>query len=98
MTTRVTSFSISSAGPVELLVDLARQFARHAGDRLELLPCSRQEPLRRAEVLEQRALANRPHPPQLVEHRAGHRPVAAAAMMVDRETVGLVTNPLQELR
>ena len=46
---------------------------------------------------EQGALADGADAFQRVEHRAGHRPVAAAAVMLDREAVGLVADPLQEL-
>ena len=54
--------------------------------------------LRRAEVLEQRALARRADAGQLVEDRLGHRLVAAGAVVGDREAVRLVAHALQQLQ
>src|SRR5262249_30351680 len=87
-----------SSGPVELLVDVARNLAGDTGDRLEFLAAGRKEPLGRAEVLEQGALAGRADALQLIEDRSGHRLVAAASVVLDREPVGLVADPLQQLR
>src|SRR6476469_4297927 len=101
MTTTVTSFppsAIASAGPVELLVDFAGELAGQAGNRLELVAAGGEEALGGSEVLEQGALADRADSLQLVEHRAGHRPIAAAAVVLDREAVRLVADPLEELR
>src|SRR5689334_9516068 len=89
--------SISLANAMELLVDLAPEFARQAGHTLEFLPRGRQEALRGAEVFEQGALAGGADAFQRVEDRAGHRPVAAPAVVFDREAVGLVADPLKEL-
>ena len=89
--------SVSLANSVQLLVDLAPYFARQAGHRLELLPGGGEEPLRGAEVLEQGALAGRADSFQRVEDGAGHRPVAPPAVVFDREAVGLIADPLQEL-
>src|SRR5919106_2765680 len=89
ITTMVTCLRLCSAltstRPVELFVDLARQLARQPGHRLELLPARSHEALRGAEVLQQGSLANRAHAPKLVEDRARHRTIAAAAMVLDRE-------------
>src|ERR671911_2063117 len=73
-----------SVGPVQLLVYLAAHFARQAGHCLELLAGGGEKPLRRAEVLQQGALARRADPRQLVEHGPlEHAAVAAAAVVVD---------------
>src|SRR3954454_20223052 len=88
-----------SVGPVELLVYLAAYFARQAGHRLELLAGAGEEPRRRPEVLQQRPLAGRADSGQRIEDRAfQHAAVAAAAMVLDREAVGLVAHPLQQPR
>src|ERR1700744_1534385 len=89
--------SISLAHLVQLLVDLPSSFARQAGPALEFLAAGGQQPLRRAEMLQQGALAGGSDPAQLVDHRTGHRPVAPAAVVFDREAVRLVADPLQEL-
>src|ERR1700759_5346244 len=89
--------SVWLANSVQLLVDLTPYFARQAGHALEFLAAGGEQPLRRAEVLQQGALADRADPLQVVEHRAGHRPVAPAAVVFDREPVRLVADPLQEL-
>ena len=47
---------------------------------------------------EQRALARRADAGQLVEQRAGHRAVAAGAVVGDREAVRLVADALQQLQ
>src|SRR5215210_360370 len=86
------------SGPVELLVDLARELSGHAGHGLDLLAAGGEEALRGAEVGEEGPLADRPHPAQLVEDRARHRLVAPAAVVLDREAVGLVAHPLEQLR
>src|SRR4051794_1085444 len=89
----------SSVGPVELLVYLAAYFARQTGHRLELLAGGGEEPLRRPEVLQQRSLARRADPRELVEDRAPEQAaVAAAAVVLDREPVRLVADPLQQAR
>src|SRR5215218_9898534 len=100
MTTSVTCFAVAtSVGSVELLMDLAAYFARQAGHCLELLAGGGEESLRRAEVLQQGALAGGADPGQLVEDRAfEHAAVTAAAVVLDREAVGLVADPLQEPR
>src|SRR6478672_6221269 len=101
MTTTVTSFppsAIASTGPVELLVDFAGELAGQTGNRLELFAAGGEEALGGAEVLEQGTLADGADSPQPIEHRAGHRPVAAAAVVLDREAVRLVADPLEELR
>src|SRR5215203_1061611 len=93
------SDSLALVGPVELLVYLAAYFARQAGHCLELLAGGGEKPLWRTEVLQQRPLPCRPDTRQLVEHRAlQHPPVAAAAVVVDREAVRLVADPLQQPR
>src|SRR3954447_9915359 len=87
----------SSVGPVELLVYLATYFARQAGHRLELLAGGGEEPLRGPEMLQQRPLAGRADPGELVEDRPPeHAAVAAAAMVVDRKPMRLVADPLQQ--
>src|SRR3954451_9497709 len=100
MTTRVTCFAIAaSVGSVELLMDLAAYFARQTGHCLELLAGGGEEPLRRPEVLQQRPLPRRADTGELVEDRTAEQAaVAAAAMVVDREAVGLVADPLQQAR
>ena len=57
---------------------------------------ARQEPVGRAEVLEQRALADRADAAQPVEDRGRHRLAAAPAMEVEREAMRLVADPLQQ--
>src|ERR1700709_199307 len=89
--------SVSLANSVQLLVDLPAYFAMQAGHRLELLAGGVDKPLRRRGMVQQGALGDRAHPLQLVEHGAGHRPVATASVVVDREAMGLVADPLQEL-
>ena len=59
---------------------------------------ARQEALRRAEVAQQHALAGGPDARQLVEDRALHRPVAADAVVLDREAVRLVADALEQLQ
>ena len=54
--------------------------------------------LGRAEVREQRPLAGRADPGQLVQQRAGHRTVAANAVVGDRKAVGLVADALEQLQ
>src|SRR5690348_6546049 len=100
MTTSVTAFAVAtSVGSVELLMDLAAYFARQAGHRLELLAGGGEEPLRRAEVLQQRSLASRADSGQGIEDRAfEHAAVATAAVVVDREPMRLVADPLQQPR
>src|SRR4051812_37113277 len=89
----------SSVGPVELLVYLAAYFARQTGHCLELLAGGGEEPLRRPEVLQQRPLAGRTDAWELVEDRPPEQAaVAAAAMVLDREAVRLVADPLQQAR
>ncbi len=82
---------------VHVVVDLARDLARQPGHRLELLAARAQEALGRAEVLQDAALARRPDAGQLVEDRARHRLVAAAAVELDREAVRLVADALEQL-
>jgi ABC-type tungstate transport system permease subunit len=89
--------SISLATATMLLVDLTPEFARQAGHALQFLAGGGKEALRGAEMLQQRALAGRADALQRVEDGTGHRPVAAAAVVFDREAVGLVADPLQEL-
>src|SRR4051812_9701675 len=89
----------SSVGPVELLVYLPAYFARQTGHFLQLLAGGSEEPLWRPEVLQQRSLARRADPGELVEDRPPeHAAVAAAAVVVDREAVRLVADPLQQAR
>src|SRR3954449_3695339 len=87
----------SSSGLVEVGVELARDLLREAGDALELLARGAEYRLGGAEVLEQRALARRADPGQLVHDRLGHRPVAADAVVGDREAVRLVADALEQL-
>src|ERR671919_228812 len=75
---------------MQLLVDIARQLSRNTRNRLESLAGRGEEALGGAEVTQEGALAGRPDALQAVEHRAGHRPVAATAVVLDRETVRLV--------
>jgi hypothetical protein len=47
-------------------------------------------------VLQQSALSHRAHAAQLIEDGMGHRTVPAAAVMLDREAMRLVADPLEE--
>ena len=47
----------------------------------------------RSEMSDQRTLAGRSDTRQLVKQRGGHRPVAARAVVGDRDAMGLVANP-----
>src|SRR3954452_8164434 len=85
------------AGAVQGGVQVARRLAGEAGHRLELLARRADDSLRRAEVVEQRALAGGADAGQVVEQRRGHRAVAPRAMVRDREAVGLVAHTRQEL-
>src|SRR5690554_2818101 len=87
---------VTSPGLVELAVDVAGELPRDPRDRLELLAARGDDPLRRAEVVEERALARRPDAAELVEQRGGHRLPAAGAVVVEREPVRLVADPLQQ--
>src|SRR3954451_22820302 len=87
----------SAAGLVQPAVEVARELAGHAGDRLELLPRGGEHRLGRAEVVEERALSRRADARQIVEDRRGHRPVAADPVVRDREAVGLVADALEQL-
>src|SRR5687768_8998892 len=83
---------------VQVRVEVAGGLRRQPGHRLELLARRAERGLRRAEVLEQRALALGPDAGQAVEHGLGHLPVAALAVMGDREAMRLVAQALQELQ
>src|SRR4051812_42904339 len=61
-----------AAGAMQVGPDLAGGLARQAGRGLELLARGRQHRLGRAEVRQQRALARRPDPRQVVEDRRRH--------------------------
>src|SRR5437879_137772 len=89
---------LPSARAVELTMDVARELARDARDRLELLATGPRDAIGRAEVLEQRALSCRPDTGKLVEQRTRERPRSPLAVKVEREAVGLVADPLQEPR
>src|SRR6478735_12815880 len=77
-------------------MDVAGELSRDAGDGLELLAARSDQPLGRAEVREQRPLADRPHAWQLVEQGTRHRLVAPLPVELDRETVRLVAHPLEQ--
>src|SRR5215217_5799556 len=79
-------------------MDVAGDLARQPGHRLELLAARLQEALRRAEVLEDAPLSRRAHAGELVEDRAGHRPVTASTVELDREPVRLVADALEQLQ
>ena len=79
-------------------VEVAADLGRHAGHALEVLARRGQHRLRRAEVLEQRALAGRADAGQPVEDRLRHRGVAAGAVVGDREAVRLVADALEQLQ
>src|SRR4051795_7317460 len=83
---------------VEVRVEGPSPLLREAGDPLELLARRGDDRLRRAEVLEQRALAGGADAGQLVEQRGRHGAVAAGAVVRDREAVGLVAYALEELQ
>src|SRR3954452_23414409 len=83
-----------TASAVQVGVDLARGLAGEAGDGLELIARRRDDGLRRAEVLEQRALASGADAGQVVEQRRRHRAVAARPVVGDREPVRLVAHAL----
>src|SRR5947209_8222832 len=83
---------------VHVFVDVAPDLAGQARNGLELLTTRLQKPLRGPEMREQQALAGRPDAGQLVEHRPGHRAVAATTMELDRKAMRLVARPLQQLQ
>src|SRR5690349_8730191 len=80
----------SARRTVEIGVEITRGLRRQPRHRLELVARGAQHRLRRAEVLQQRALALRADAGQAVEHRLGHLAVAARAVVGDREAVRLV--------
>src|SRR5215210_6665276 len=78
-------------------MDLARHLPGQSGHRLELLARGRNETLGRAEVVHEQPLSRRAHARQIIEDRAGHRLVAAAAVELDRKAVRLVADALKEM-
>src|SRR4051794_17668254 len=87
----------STAGPVEICVQIARDLRGQAGHPLELLARGVEHRVGRAEVRQQRLLALRPDAGQAVEDRLRHLFVAALAVVRDGEAVRLVADALQEL-
>src|ERR671921_2255974 len=96
--TRDTRRPNASGRFAQVPVDVARDLAGQPWHRFELLARGREEPLGRAEVVEQQALARRPHAGQVVEDRACHRSVAAPAVELDRETMRLVADSLEQVQ
>ena len=78
-------------------MDLPADLRGDAGNALQLLGRRLEQPLRRAEVLDQRSLASRADAGQCVEDRFAGLRIAAAAVEAEGEAVRLVADPLQEL-
>src|SRR6266566_9558457 len=78
-----------SPGTVQVAVQLACDLAGEAGHGLQLLTRGRRDRLGRAEVSQQRALAGRTNPRQLVQQRAVQRAAAARAVMRQCEAMRL---------
>src|SRR5262245_4693347 len=87
-----------STRAVELAVDVARELARDARDRLELLAAGPRDAIGGPEVVQQGPLSRRTHAGKLVEQRTRERPRAPLAVKFEREAVGLVADALQEPR
>jgi len=83
---------------VEVALDGETHVVDEAVDLPETVFRGGDEPLGRAEVVEKGALAGRADTLQLIQHGPRHGAIPAASVMLDREPVGLVADPLEELR
>src|SRR5262249_42408554 len=90
--------ALSTAGLVQLVVDAPRRLRRHARYALELLRRRFEHLLDRPEVVEQRAPTRRADALQVVEDGCEAARLATLSVKVERETVRLVADPLQELQ
>src|SRR5581483_9033801 len=91
--TRAERGASTAARLVQLGVDLPGCLSRDAGHALQLLRRGLEEPLRRAEVPEQRAAAHGADPLQLVEDRAERPRLASLPVEAEREAVRLIADP-----
>src|SRR3954468_7752863 len=82
---------------MQLRVDRTGRLRRHAGNALELFLARLEQPLRGAEMAQQRAPPRRAHALEVVEDRAPRPRLAPLAVEAEREPMSLVADPLQQL-
>src|ERR1051325_2127151 len=95
--TRCHTFGITSPDLVHVLVHVTGHLSGNTRHGLEFLSRGFEEALRRPEVTEEESLTRRTDSRQVVEHGARHRLVAAAAVELDRESVGFISCALEQL-
>src|SRR5687767_4498373 len=91
------NFALSAAPFVEEIIDALRHLRADAVDRLEIVDTGARYCFRRAEMLEERALASRADAGNLVEGIGADGLAALGAVRADDETMGLVPQPLHEV-
>src|SRR6516162_10271813 len=82
---------------VEMIMNLFRHGLADPGDPLQLAEAGAGDGSRRAEMVQQRALAPRADADDLVERRTPQRLSSLGAVRTDREAVRLVAQALQKI-